>query len=115
MLEGGKNVNVKRIKFTAVTLTGDTIEFDITHIDYVHTFYVKFKSKYKNKYDSIGYELNPESLTELVSVLENNQDKFNLNLGSTKQYLEKIPNSAALKKYLDEMDKLPVDEVEILK
>jgi hypothetical protein len=80
---------------------------------------VIIKRTYRNwlktgNFKEFEYGLTPESLSNLVNLLEKYKDYIRLSLQSSKVFLEKFPTTEALNEYLEAMKNLPEDDVKII-
>lgn len=103
----------RKLKFNGKTLSGDTFSIYVKEIKniYMNTIQMGVTYRYWVKtgnFTAPCYNLTPESLIELLSVLDEYQSKHKLNLISCRRYLEVFPNMTAIIEYEKHVDKLPV-------
>jgi hypothetical protein len=116
---GVQVIRYRKTVFTATTLDKKNTEFHIKDIRSIRTNYVIIKLTYRNwiktgNFKELEYELTPESLSELINLLEKHKDKVKLSLQSSKVFLEKFPTTRALNEYLESVKNLPKDDVKII-
>ncbi|MCD4826977.1 MAG: hypothetical protein K8Q99_04290 [Acholeplasmataceae bacterium] len=106
--------------FLAETLEGLKVNFYIEDISNIHLNYVTLSATYKawldtGKFKTTEIELAPESLNELVSILEQWVEENKLSLVSSKSFLKLYPSTEELKKHIDYINSLPVDDIKTIK
>ncbi len=104
----------RKIKFSGVTTENQPVEFYIKDIHRIHLDAVEIFPNTRQwlndgEREKIEYLLAPESLAELITIMDNYKDKIKYSLLSSKQFLKQNPTMEKLRKKLDDNDKLPVD------
>jgi len=104
------------IKFKLVkveTMKGELIEFSLKNIIEVSANILTIKRRYRDWLRDgqvifkLEYEITPESLSYLLTIVEGTKLEKKFNFGSAKALLKMFPTKELLNEYYEKIDQLP--------
>lgn len=109
-----ENAKFKKIEFIAETMSGDYCKLRIKDIERIqdNIVYMDANLSYWLKtgnFEAPAHVIKPESLSQLITILDNNRVSHTLNLYPAKRFIENYPTTDKWVKAIEEYDKLPMD------
>ncbi len=106
---------MKNTKVSVITMDQKEISFQLKHLKMMDANFITVEMSSKDWLETgrlkpVEYEITPESLKELIEIIETLKFKNKLlSLGSSKAFLKCYPTKEILVKKLEENKKLPID------